>query len=305
MRIHSTATLPFVAWLLVVLLYGALAGCSPDSQSTDAAKDAETHDNKVELVYVPWSSEKASSHVVQAVIEQELGLECSLQPLTLIAMWESIAAGDKDGMVAGWLPTLQARFLQKFQSEVRDLGPNLQGTMIGLVVPEYVDVESIAGLSCCAEKFDNRIIGIDPHAGIMQKSEEAIAEYNLQGFQLISGSESTMLSALEKAIEKQEWIVVTGWTPHWKFAKFDLKYLQDPKGVFGAQERIKTIVRKGLQEEMPDVYSFLDRFYWEPEDMEKVMLAAQAEDTSYKQAAQQWVKNNQDKVQDWITHQDD
>ncbi|MFO8033290.1 MAG: glycine betaine ABC transporter substrate-binding protein [Desulfohalobiaceae bacterium] len=293
----------FAAKLILFVLCVAALSCCSEKSSPEAEKKEQ--EDKVKLVYVPWSSELASAHVVQAVIEQELSYECTLQPLTLIAMWESIAAGDKDGMVAGWLPSLQARFLQEFQAQVQDLGPNLEGTTIGLVVPKYVDVDSIAGLKRYPEKFEGKIIGIDPHAGIMQKTKKAIAEYNLADFKPVSGSESTMLSVLEQAIEENEWVVVTGWTPHWKFAEFDLKYLQDPQGVFGLQERIHTIVRQGLEEDMPEVYSFLDRFYWQPEDMEQVIRMAHEEDTSYQEAAREWIAENRAKVQNWVAPRED
>ena len=59
--------------------------------------------------------------------------------------------------------------------------------------------------------------------------------------------------------------MVTGWTPHWKFSAYDLKYLEDPKGTLGGAENIKTIARKGLEEDMPEAYKILDRFNWEPQ----------------------------------------
>ncbi|MFW6005523.1 MAG: glycine betaine ABC transporter substrate-binding protein, partial [Desulfonatronovibrionaceae bacterium] len=93
---------------------------------------------------------------------------------------------------------------------------------------------------------------------------------------------------------------VTGWTPHWKFAKWDLKYLEDPEKVFGEEEYIGTFVRKGLKEDRPKIYNFLDNFYWEPEDMEQVMLWAQDEDTTYSEAARRWVEKNGEKVKGWI-----
>ena len=107
-------------------------------------------------------------------------------------------------------------------------------------------------------------------ASMMQTTEKVIDEYGLD-FQLINGSDATMSAELSKAIQKKEWIVVTGWQPHWKFADFDLKFLEDPKKMFGGEEAIHTIVRKGLKEDKPEVYRILDRFHWTKEDMEEVM----------------------------------
>lgn len=84
-----------------------------------------------------------------------------------------------------------------------------------------------------------------------------------------------MLGALDGAIKNEEPIIVTGWTPHWMFSAYDLKYLEDPKGTLGGQENIQTLVRKGLEEDMPSAFKILDRFYWEPKDMEAVMYDAQ------------------------------
>jgi glycine betaine/proline transport system substrate-binding protein len=41
-----------------------------------------------------------------------------------------------------------------------------------------------------------------------------------------------MVASLDKAIRDKEWIVVTGWKPHFKWSQNDLKYLKDPKGVY-------------------------------------------------------------------------
>ena len=57
--------------------------------------------------------------------------------------------------------------------------------------------------------------------------------------------------------------MVTGWTPHWKFARWDLKFLDDPKKVYGEAETINTIVRQGLKEDMPEVYAVCDAFKWD------------------------------------------
>jgi glycine betaine/proline transport system substrate-binding protein len=289
----------FLAAGIALLVFGAFAGCSRQ-EPADARNKKVQEKEPVEIVYVSWASEQASSNIVKVVIEERLNRECSLLSVTLIAMWQSIAEGDKDGMVAGWLPSLQARFLEKYGPQVENLGPNLEGTRIGLVVPAYVDIDSIGQLSAHAEQFNRKIIGIDPHAGIMDTTKKAIDAYGLSDLSLVTGSGSTMTTALGNAVEEQRWIVVTGWTPHWKFARYDLEYLEDPKNVYGGSERINTIVRKGLQEDMPKVYAFLDDFHWQPEDMEEVMLLATDEDTSYYEAAKEWIRANEEKVNSWV-----
>ncbi len=286
-----------ISLLLIFLAFAA--GCSgPEKEEPSQAKAAQKE--PVKIVYVSWASELASANVVKAVIEEELGRECELLSVTLVSMWQALAAGDQDGMVAGWLPSLQKQYREKYGDEVVNLGPNLEGTKIGLVVPEYVKADSITELNEHAGRFNNNIIGIDPHAGIMEKTKTAIDAYGLEPFSLVTGSGETMTTALENAIEEQRWIVVTGWTPHWKFAKYDLKYLEDPKNVYGGEERINTVVREGLKQDMPDVYAFLDNFYWQPEDMEEVMLLASDETTSYLEAAKTWIANNPEHVHSWI-----
>ena len=87
------------------------------------------------------------------------------------------------------------------------------------------------------ESVDYKITGIDPGAGIMEATEKAIEEYDLTDWDLVSGSSAAMTAALKKAYDKEEPIIVTGWTPHWKFAKYDLKYLEDPKGVTAGKNK--------------------------------------------------------------------
>lgn len=88
-----------------------------------------------------------------------------------------------------------------------------------------------AGEQTVKEKFKGKIIGIDPGAGIMKATGDAIEQYGLD-YEVVEGSDATMAAALKQAIDNQEWVAVTGWTPHWKFARWDLKFLEDPKKVY-------------------------------------------------------------------------
>jgi glycine betaine/proline transport system substrate-binding protein len=264
---------------------------------------ADEPKGEVELVYVEWTTEVASTNVVKVVLENQ-GYEVKITPVSAAAMWQAVGSDDADGMVAGWLPTLHAHYLKAMKDKVEDLGPNLKGTKSGLVVPAYVTIDNIEDLSKNAEKFGGKIIGIDPGAGIMSTTEKVLEKYNLDDtFDLIEGSDATMIAMLADAIKNEKWIVVTGWTPHWKFSRWELKYLQDPKNVYGGEEEIRTVVRKGLKEEKPEVYAILDNFAWTIKDVNELMVWNRSDGTLKSdpyQNAKRWVNEHSDKVAQWL-----
>lgn len=152
--------------------------------------------------------------------------------------------------------------------------------------------------SAIGEQTNYEIIGIEPGAGMMALTKTVLEEYKLEGWKLVEGSSAAMVAELKKAYEAKEPIIITGWSPHWKFSSFDLKYLDDPKGTFGSAEDIHTLVRKGLEQDVPGAYTILDQFYWEPSDMENVMLDIE-NGLSAEKAAEKWLEANADKIEEW------
>lgn len=149
-----------------------------------------------------------------------------------------------------------------------------------------------------ASASTGKIVGIDPGAGVMQKAETAIEEYDLD-FDLVASSSAGMASELTKKINKEEWVVVTGWTPHWKFVRYDLKYLDDPKEVFGEKEEIFSLARVGFEEDNPGAYEILERFEWSFDDINSVMLSIE-EGANPEDAALEFINNNEVLVSEWI-----
>lgn len=150
-----------------------------------------------------------------------------------------------------------------------------------------------------SEAVDYSITGIEPGAGIMIAAETALEDYdNLDGWELISSSSGAMATSLETAIENEEPIVITGWSPHWKFAKYDLHYLEDPKNSFGDDQSIETIVRKGLKDDQPNAYKVLDQFNWTSDDLDGVMEQI-ADGGDPAEVATNWVEDNSEKVAEW------
>ncbi len=145
--------------------------------------------------------------------------------------------------------------------------------------------------------MDYKITGIDAGSGVVQAADKAVKDYDTK-FTVQTSSGAAMTQALADAYKNKEPIVITGWSPHWMFKKYDLKYLDDPKKSFGDAEHINTVVRKDLKKDDPNAYKILDQFVWEPSDSEAVMLEINA-GGDVKKIAKQWIADNPDKVSKW------
>lgn len=124
---------------------------------------------------------------------------------------------------------------------------------------------------------------------------------NCLGWEVELSSTAAMMSELDTAYKNKEPIIVTGWNPHWMFAKYpDLKYLEDPLDIYGGEEGINTLTRIGFEEEYPQAYKFLSQFKWDVEDMEEIMYEAEETGDEVEDVAVRWVEENEDKVSSWI-----
>jgi glycine betaine/proline transport system substrate-binding protein len=259
---------------------------------------AEAQSKKVKIAYVEWSDTVAATNIVKATLEQK-GYEATLVPLAASAMWQAVATGEADFMVAGWLPVTHAAYYEKLKDRVELVAANVEGARLGWAVPKYSTLNSIEDLRTKASLVKGQIVGIDPGAGLMRTSEKVIKEYGLP-VKLVEGSDATMVAALKDAYERKEEIVVTAWTPHWMFARWDLKYLDDPKGVLGGEEKVYTVARKNLRAEMPELHKILTKFKLSLEDEQKVMVWNEEKGAKPAETALRWVKENPEKVKEWL-----
>ncbi|MDH0647504.1 glycine betaine ABC transporter substrate-binding protein [Pseudomonas sp. GD03858] len=260
---------------------------------------AQAMAKEVSIGYVDgWSDSVATTNVAAEVIRQKLGYDVKLQAVATGIMWQGVATGKLDAMLSAWLPVTHGEYWAKNKDNVVDYGPNFKDAKIGLIVPEYVKASSIADLKT-DDSFKKKIVGIDAGSGVMLKTEQAIKDYDLAGYKLTASSGAAMTAELGRSYAKQQSIAVTGWVPHWMFAKWKLKFLEDPKGVYGAAETVNSIGSKELASKAPEVAEFLKKFQWQSKDeIGEVMLAIQ-EGAKPEAAAKDWVAKHPERVKEW------
>ncbi|WP_122667463.1 glycine betaine ABC transporter substrate-binding protein [Pseudomonas viridiflava] len=264
-----------------------------------AVSSTLAHAKEVSIGYVDgWSDSVATTNVAAEVIKQKLGYDVKLQAVAAGIMWQGVATGKLDMMLSAWLPVTHGEYLAKNKDNVVNYGSNFKDAKIGLIVPEYVKAKSIEDLKT-DDSFKKKITGIDAGSGVMLKTDEAIKAYGLDGYKLQASSGAGMIAELTRAYGKEQSIAVTGWVPHWMFAKWKLRFLDDPKGVYGAAETVDSIGSKELATKAPEVVEFLKKFQWASKDeIGEVMLAIQ-DGAKPEAAAKDWVAKHPDRVKEW------
>ena len=278
----------------VVMLLGAMAGCSPSGSSSGASEK-----KTVKLGYVNWSEGIAMTNLAAAVLEDKMGYKVELTMADVAPVFTSVASGNTDAFMDVWLPVTHEDYMKEYGDKLDDLGVSYENALIGLAVPSYVSINSIEELNANKDQFGGEIIGIDSGAGIMKATDKAIADYGLD-YKVLPGSGPTMTAALKKAIDANKPIVVTGWKPHWMFARWDLKVLEDPKGVYGAAENIHIVARKDLSKDMPEVVDFLKNFKMSEQELGDLMGAIEDKGGEPLDVAREWAKEHQDLIKGWI-----
>ena len=281
-------------WGALALVSGALlwSGCGqPDPVQPSLGT--------IRLAYVNWAEGVAVTHLVGVLLE-DMGYEVEKTMADVAPIYTSVAEGNQDIMIETWLPHTHEAYYEQYGDRVELISTWYDDARIGLVVPAYVTIDSIAELQDERDRFNGVITGIDSGAGIMGATESAIEDYELD-FELLASSEPAMTAALQSAIDSGDWIVVTGWSPHWKFARYELKYLEDPLGNFGATELVHSAARLGFSAEYPEIAALFGNMKFDGEQIGSLMdVMDGVADGAEERVIRQWISENEELVRSWL-----
>ncbi|WP_109993847.1 glycine betaine ABC transporter substrate-binding protein [Salinisphaera sp. LB1] len=282
----------------------AVAGATIAMGSFGSAQ-AASGDKTITIGWTAWSDAEFVTKLSKKLIEQRTDYKVKLKMASIGVQYQGVADGNLDAMLMAWLPDTHAAYWKKVKDKVQDLGPLYNGAQLGWVVPDYVPKDKLNSISDLKKpsvkaKLDGKIQGIDPGAGLMQLSHKTMKAYGLKsdGYRLVSASGAAMTAALARAEQRKEWIVVTGWTPHWMFGKWHLRFLKDPKGTLGSAQHIDAVVRQGFVKDYPEVASFLSNMHIPLDQLQAAMYSARK--TSEQKAIKQFIADHPDEVNSWF-----
>ncbi|WP_205324835.1 glycine betaine ABC transporter substrate-binding protein [Glycomyces sp. YM15] len=279
----------------------ALAACSVEEEGgSDGAAEVDgglaKGSGTVNMAVIPgWDEGVVATELWRQALTGA-GYTVNVQEIAEAGLlFEALATGDVDLFLDGWLPVTHKSYMDEYGDRIEQIGTWNENAALTMAVPAYVDVNSLAELNAQADLFGGKIVGIEPSAGLTEAVlNNTIPTYGLDGLELQTSSTATMLAELDSAIAAQEPIVVTLWQPHWAYAKYELKNLEDPEGTLGDVETINTLGRTGFTEEFPDVAAALETFRLSDEqlaNLENTVFTDNGGDVEGGVAA--WLKDNE------------
>lgn len=291
--------------VLLVAILAALALLAAACGNGDNGADAGGDSQAVNIGWIPWDEDVAVTHLWKYLLEEE-GYEVELTQLDVAPVYQGLADGDVDVFLDAWLPQTHSDYWERFGDELEDVGIWYDSGTLNLAVPADLDVETIADLQGNADMFGGRIIGIEPGAGLMRVTrEEAVPTYGLDDYTVVEGSTPAMLAELERALDRDEPIVVTLWHPHWAYAAYDIKDLEDPEGAMGGAENLHVLGRPGFSDDFPELAGWLENFEMPDDALASLeaLVINEYDEGEEQEAVEEWLSDsdNRELVDGWMS----
>jgi len=262
----------------------------------------------VRLADVGWTAETATTAVLGQLLAN-LGYKPVITVLSVPVTFESMRNGDIDVFLGNWIPA-QASMLKPFTDDgsVEVIRDNLVGAKYTLGVPDYLHdagLKDFADINRFRKELGASIYGIEPGNDGNHMILELIGknEFGLRGFKLVESSEQGMLAQVERAYRTRQPVVFLAWAPHPMNTHFNVRYLTGGDASFGPNygaATVRTLVRKGFQQECPNVAQLLKNLEFSVELENQWMDRILTDKVRTADLAVEWLATGDPVVQTWL-----
>ncbi|SDL99861.1 glycine betaine/proline transport system substrate-binding protein [Modicisalibacter muralis] len=266
---------------------------------------ADSGADDVKLATPPWPGATVKTEVARQLLDS-LGYQASVEELSTAMILQGMESGDIDITMTLWRPSQGSMLDPRLETgELVEVVKNIQGARFQLAVPDYVweaGVHSLEDLAANAERFDSTFYGIEAgNVGneIMQKAIDENS-YGLADWRVRASSVTGMLSQVEAQAATQEWIAFLGWEPHWMNVAYDLRYLEDPKGIWGKSSSVSTVASTAFLDEHPNLARFLEQMTVPIEVQNNWVTEFSLEERPLEEVASEWIAANPEMVGEWL-----
>ena len=208
----------------------------------------------------PGWTDLALTTGIASVVLEGLGYKPESNVLGIPVIYESMTNSDLDVFLGFWDPAMETYYTSyRDAGSVETVHQNLEGAKFTFAVPKYVydsGVTDFADLAQNANKFENKMYGIEPGSNEIMFDIVKANAFGLGEWEVVESSEQAMLAQVTRSERKGDWIVFLGWAPHPMNSQHEMEYLSGGDDFYGPNfggASVHTQVRKGYLEECPNV----------------------------------------------------
>ncbi len=276
---------------------------------TGTASAAEPASCKnVRLGVVNWTDVIATSAMTQVLLE-DLGYNVKQTSASQQIIFAGIRDQRLDMFLGYWNPLMTQTitpFVEQKQVRVLDQ-PSLKDARATLAVPTYLadkGLKSFADIARFKKELGGKIYGIEPGSGANTQIKDMIARnrFGLGDFQLVESSEAGMLSAVTRAVKRNEAIVFFGWAPHPMNVNQDMTYLTGSEDALGPNEgmaTVWTVTAPDYASRCPNADKLLSNLTFTAADESRMMQPLLEHKDAF-DSARQWLKDHPQGRQRWL-----
>ncbi|MGV2290294.1 choline ABC transporter substrate-binding protein [Trinickia sp. YCB016] len=250
-----------------------------------------------------------ATNAMAGVVLKALGYRQSVANLSVPITYQGLKKGQIDVFLGNWMPA-QAPLVKPFVDErsIDVVHANLNDAKFTLAVPDYVaaaGVHSFADLAKYAERFDDKIYGIEPGAPANQNIKKMLADkaFGLGNWSLVESSETGMLTQVQRAVRDKKWIVFLAWEPHLMNTKFHLTYLSGGDAYFGPNyggATVNTVTRAGFSAQCANLAKLFRQMTFDVDIENRIIADVLQDKVNIDTAAQRALQDHPALLTNWL-----
>ena len=285
------------------------------------AAELGAKDEPIKLAINEWTGQHITTQITGKILEAA-GYKVEYIVAGYQNMWQAMSEGQLDASMEVWASNVTEQYRQMESSgKLENLGELGLEAREGFtytpptaeLCPGLPDWEA---LEKCVSVF------VTPESMPLGRAVDYPAEYGTPGTDRIkalglpfkpvpAGSEGAAVAEIKASVERKTPLLVFFWRPHWAFAKYNLEFVNLPKGtpecysdpaygpnpdVTGDCDLLPSAIFKaawpGLKDKWPAAYEIMKSFTLSVDEQEPMIEAIDVEGKSLESVASNWIDKN-------------
>jgi glycine betaine/proline transport system substrate-binding protein len=320
------------ALLVALALTLSIAACGEEKQEPTAGGGGAAGGKECGTVTInenAWAGSTANVYIAKSVLEDKLGCRVEITKIAEIPVFQAMADGKVDTVLEDWQHT------DEYKKYIDQAGTVVQGGPLGVeghigwFIPQYLMEEhpefaTWEGLKGNEELFktpesgdQGMFLGGDP--SYVQKDRELIEALDLNFKHVTAGAEPAQVARWTQLYKQKKPVIFYWYTPQYLNQQYDLAEVKLPERKAGCKDDAKaggdpeqykcaydvTIINKLFSKEFAEsgspAYDVLKKMKLTNADQELVAKRIAGDKVDPEKAGEDWVRENPDKVNAWLS----